>query len=861
MTHASTLPSAAPAAPATRAARVESPHSAICTARALPRHAKCRSIADLAPVIVVLALTAMLFSGCAQDDTDGYRATIRRTSHGIAHIEADTLANLGFGEGYAHAEDHFCSLADVVVRARGERAKYFGRGDNDAHWNNDVAMKGLRMHELAAAEVEAMDATTRGWFDGYVSGVNQYLEETGRDALPGWCRGAAWVAPITVVDLAAYQRSVTTILGRFDGMIASAQPPSSASSEPGGEAVSRFVPSWSALAQDIEADQASNGWGIGKERSALGGGMLVANPHYPWLGANRFWEKHLTLTEGSPDGVLDVYGVGLVGIPGVAIGFNRAVAWTHTVSAGTRYTAYKLTLNPENPTQYRYDDSWRDLEARVVKVEVGSADGDGSSTESVEHTVWMSHHGAVVNFPGVGWNDQMVLAVRDANEDNSESRMQWLDMDRAKTLEEFQEAHSRWGGLPWVNTISASADGRAWYTDSSSTPNLSDEAMSAWQQSLIEEGMAKSFWARGIVLLDGSKSMFEWQPIEGARDPGVAGFAQMPQTTRADYVFNANDSYWLNNSQALLTGYSPLMGGEATVRTLRTRMNDLVLGDTSATGASGEDGKFDLDEMSAAILSNRSLAAELLKDELVLRCRKQPRFQIGASLVATGIAVDLSEACEVLAAWDGHYNLDSRGAALFREWITQYDIDSTLDRGELFEVAFDPANPVATPNTMTKGALALERLAKAVQLLEDRGYALDVPLGEIQYAERGGHRIPMHGGDGTYEGIANFVRSHRNATTLEPMIDPTNLESSRFLTEKGYPVNSGTSFIMALAYQPDGTPRAQAFLTYGQSGDPSSEHFWDQTELFSKKQWRPIRFSATDVAADTKTEKVVKSSE
>ena len=41
-------------------------------------------------------------------------------------------------------------------------------------------------------------------------------------------------------------------------------------------------------------------------------------------------------------------------MPGVLIGFNEHVAWTHTVSAGYRMTLYELTLVPGDPTSYQY---------------------------------------------------------------------------------------------------------------------------------------------------------------------------------------------------------------------------------------------------------------------------------------------------------------------------------------------------------------------------------------------------------------------------------------------------------------------------------------------------------------------------
>ena len=151
----------------------------------------------------------------------------------------------------------------------------------------------------------------------------------------------------------------------------------------------------------------SNGWAIGKERSENGRGLLLANPHYPWVGSNRFWEKHLTIP-----GRLDIYGVSLLGAPGVAIGFNRHIAWTHTVSAGARFTGYALKLAPGSPTTYIYDGQPRRMTTRDVQVDVRQADG---SLKAVTRTVYFSHHGPIVNFPGLPWTTTRAIAIRDAN--------------------------------------------------------------------------------------------------------------------------------------------------------------------------------------------------------------------------------------------------------------------------------------------------------------------------------------------------------------------------------------------------------------------------------------------------------------
>ena len=145
---------------------------------------------------------------------------------------------------------------------------------------------------------------------------------------------------------------------------------------------------------------------------------------------------------------------------------------------------------------------------------------------------------------------------------------------------------------------------------------------------------------------------------------------------------------------------------------------------------------------------------------------------------------------------------------LFREFLGQYDPADLTHRGKFVAVAFDPQDPVNTPRDLAqagpKSDLALENLARAVTLLHAQNIALDAPLGDLQYANKPGRRVPIHGGNGAYEGILNFEQSSPNTTTLEPLDMPKSVEGSRFLTEKGYPVSSGTSFVMALEYTAQG---------------------------------------------------------
>ena len=772
-------------------------------------------------VVACIAMANYYTTGAATQ----YEAEIRRTSHGIPHITAKNMGSLGFGEGYAFAQDHLCSMADQVVKVRGERARFFGPGERDTHLNNDISFKALGIYEQAGKLYQSMPAETREMIDGYTAGYNKYLKETGVNSVAGWCKGKEWVFEITPVDVLAYHQAVTVTSTGFSDMIATAAPPKSEVSRVNGYEM-----------RDYEGE--SNGWAIGSDRSEGGRGMLVANPHYPWVGSSRFWEKHLTIP-----GKLNVYGVGLLGSPGVSIGFNEAVAWTHTVSAGKRYTLYSLDLVPGNPTKYLYDGKEREMTSKVVSVDVRQADG---TLKQVERRIFFSQYGPILNMAGLEWNSKRAITFRDANANNMLFQEQRIAMNKARSLEEFKQAHSRYNSLPWVNTIATSADGRAWYADTSSTPNLKKEAIAGLLKRKESDPATKTAWNRGIILLDGSNSINEWVDDPETR-AGVIPYSRMPQIERRDFVFNANDSFWLANPHQLLTGFSPLQGLEGTARSLRSRMNVVLLDDSRADGPSGRDGKFSLDELTAAIFSNRSMSAELLRGQVVKRC------QAAGTIMVDNQKVDLNEACRILNQWNGLYELSSVGPVLWREFISNYDPADLQRAGSLFKTDFSPENPIGTPFELADPKdgkdQALINLGKAVLVLKAANISLDTPLGKVQYSDKNGGRIPIHGGEGSYEGVANFVNYAPNTTTLEPQTMPQRVKGSRFLTSQGYPVNRGSSFVMALEFTPKG-PRAKAVLTYSQSGDPSSKLFYDQTELFSAKNWRSILYTTAEINSD-----------
>ncbi|MCA9656338.1 MAG: penicillin acylase family protein [Myxococcales bacterium] len=764
-----------------------------------------------------------------------YRAVIRWTGNGVPHILADDLPSAAYGQGWAFTRLNGCILADQVVKVRSERSLFFGRGENDQNLQSDLVLKHLRVYENAEQGLPQQSELIRSLVEAYAAGYNDYVAQH-REELP--CADEDWLRPITPVDLFAHYVEVAQL----------------ASSRQAHDLIYAAGPDGEGLALDSGVELSdlrdnrpgSNGWAIGRERSANGHGMLVANPHFPWEGELKLFESHIKVP-----GQIDVYGAGLMGVVGILIGFNENVAWTHTVSDGQRLTIYQLELDPDDPTRYRFDGEYRQMEADPQQVQVLEEDG---TITTASHTFYRTHQGSLVALPGLSL-PTLGFAIRDANLNNQQLIPQFIGMNLSKDLDDFIRVHDEVKGIPWVNTMATSRDGRAFYIDATPTPNLSQAAIDHWLEARETDFFTIQLDDNGLVLLPGNSSEFDWVEEPGARDPGLIPAAKLPRLERADFVFNANDSHWLTNPLEPLTGYSPMHGFEGTPRSPRTRMNAVTLLDRDGS-MSGPEGKFDLDELRGAILSNRSLPAELLVDAVVARCQGAGPVSYG------GTSVDVSAACDALATWDRHLELDSVGAVVFRELLGDFDPETHYDAGALYAEPFDPGTPTdATSAVDTPRGLApapqdpqandriLEALAGAVVRLGQARIPLTAPLGDVQYTVRSGERIPLHGGT-SIEGVTNLVVYSKLDTTLGDKLErPEPINTSTGLTEQGYLVQYGSSFVMAMRFTDD-APEAFAFLTYGQSDDPDSPYHTDQTHRFSHKDWRQVLYTEDQIEND-----------
>jgi acyl-homoserine-lactone acylase len=763
-------------------------------------------------VLRALAAIAVAgLAGCASTPSGPRSVEIQRTTYGVAHIRAGDFESLAFGVAYAHAQDNVCQTADHLVTLRGERSRYFGATATGRlglrTLPNETIDLFIRAHMDDAKLVRAygqMSREAQEMARGYVMGYNRFVTDTGLDKLPAACRNAAWVKPMTMLEYFRLGEHAMVLGGAgalADAIIAARPPSGSSSSQP--PAVPVDLAQASAALFD-GGEPGSNGWAFGREVTGNGRGVLLGNPHFPWTGVNRFWQMHLTIP-----GELDVMGASTGHGAVVHIGFNRNVAWTHTVSTGKRFTLFELKLVPGDPTGYFVDDRAVRMEPKPVEIEVLGADGRITLRQ---HTIWTTAYGPVVVLPrlGLNWSAATAYALKDANTGNARATDAWLAINRARNVQEIRAAIGNLG-VPWVNTIAADRDGNAMYADVSVVPDVNAEQLKRCAPSA---GAARLFGAVGITVLDGSRSTCDWNLDTTSPVPGLTPPGRMPVLIRSDWVQNSNDSYWLSHPGATPPDISPLVGPVDVPQRLRTRIAIDEIRKRLAGNDALAGNRIGLAEVQAMLMRNRNFAAALVLDDLLAACGGAP--------------AEVQEACNVLRGWNRTDNVDATGAHLFREfWRKAKDVPN------VWRVPFDPKDPVATPSGLRLSddavrARVWEALAGAAGESKKAGFALDAPLGKVQVKPTPRGPVAVHGGD-EFEGVLNKIETLPfGAKGLEPIY--------------------GTSYVQTVTFDDRG-PVAQGFLTYGQSSQPDSPRAFDQLPAFSRKEWPKLPFHPDEVAA------------
>ncbi|MDZ4859607.1 MAG: penicillin acylase family protein [Candidatus Hydrogenedentes bacterium] len=672
---------------------------------------------------------------------DAGKTVIYRDTWGVPHIYAPKAEQGMYAMGWAQAEDRPEELLKNLLRGAGEISSVDGEGGIGT--DKVVAMWDL--YNVCKANVDKIEPPVRKLTQSYVQGINDYYKQN-PDAVPTWW-GERQVDEAMVMSFGRIFLQNWSFDDGFDDL-------KRGGIEPGIFRMSR----------------GSNQWSVSPSRSAAKVPILYIDPHLGWLGVTRFWEFRIHAG--------DIHGSGF-SLPGqlfIGLGHNENVAWAMTTGGPDTADVYELTLNPDDPMQYKYDDAWRPLKQRKVTIKV-------KDSNPVELTVYESHHGPIGAI-----TDGKAYAVKSSYFDAVEGSEPWFSFNHAKDYSGIKAGLATLQVFP-QNVMVADTSGNIYYQRTGRVP-------------IRPDGYD---WSKPV---DGSTSKTEWLGIHPSDD-----HLQVLNPSQG-YMQNCNippDAMMVNSPfkvdpkrPYLFADLSHNPSRDGWNNTRGARAVELLDADSSVTVeealAYAVDSKvFGADRWIEALkMSDAAFGAEVRKD---------------AALAA---------ALDELLAWDNQLLPESKGALKYYYWRKQAAQDVSDIYNALRARLNNFREPLGVPdkpvelNDDEKQALLKSFAAGMADLKADLG-SLDKSYGDVFRAGRGDASWPS-GGGGDRE------------------LDMTTLRNVSYSQERDDHTRWGrsgqTSTEIVVLSKPI---KSWTYVPLGQSDDPKSPHYSDQAEkLFTK---------------------------
>ncbi|MEO6638019.1 MAG: penicillin acylase family protein, partial [Ginsengibacter sp.] len=443
----------------------------------------------------------LFINGFGQDSSP---TTITWDSWGVPHIKTDNIDDLFFAQGYAEMHNHANHIIELYGVSRGRGSEYWGK-DKLA---DDMLIHTLGFSELADEWEKSEDPITKRMYNSFVRGLNAYanahpdvIEESNKQILP-----------LTSKD--AKMHSMYVIFTRFIG----------------GEDLGR-TQQW--------PDMGSNTYAVGPSRSASGNAMLVQNPHLPWFGEFLFFESHFNLNGKN------MYGANLVGLPGIAIGFNDHLGWSHTDNTIDNADTYELDLKDGG---YLIDGKKNEFEVSSKTIKVKQEDG---TVITQKIPILKTKFGPVIKK-----SKDKVLSIRMVGMDKPNMSLQWWNMINASNFDEFESA-LKMAQIPFWNVMYADDAGNIFYLFNGLVPKRSSGDWNYWNR-IIPGGKSADLWT----------SVHPYSDLPKIKNP------------KTGWLQNSNDPPWTSTLPMILkpkdfpSYMAPVFMSYRTQRSARMLMED-----------------------------------------------------------------------------------------------------------------------------------------------------------------------------------------------------------------------------------------------------------------------------------------------
>ncbi len=772
---------------------------------------------------------------------DGLQAevTVIRDSWGIPHIYASNSHDLFFTQGYVHAQDRFWQMEFWRRIGSGRLSEILG----ESGLESDRFIRTLGWHRTAAEELSRLDDDVRAILEAYAEGVNAYIStHRGRLGLEFTVLGFTGVKfepePWTPLNTLTWAKVMAWDLGgnRTDELLRA-----HIAARLGESAVGVLMPPYpddypvivphpltGATLKAVpeaafetyglgngddplsfhRAGLGSNNWVIAGSRTETGMPFLANDPHLGIQMPSIWYEIGLHCDPVGPDCPYTVVGASFASAPGVIIGHNDRIAWGVTNLGPDVQDLFIERVNPQNPNQYEYEGEWLDME--VVREEILVAGED----EPVVVNARITRHGPIINDVVAGTEEGWAfgwqpLALSWTALQPGTLLKSVLLLDQAGNWEEFREALSYWD-VPSQNFVYADVEGNIGYQAPGRIPIRAS--------------------GDGSMPVPGWTGEYEWVD--------TIPFDELPR------AFNPPEGYIVTANNAVVgSDYPYFISMDWSPGYRARRIVELIEADPPLSLA-------DLQAIQGD--SSPVWAEDILPYLLVL-----PSTGTGRS---PGDERRLTEALEMLRAWDRRATRDSAGAALF-EAFRLHLIDLTfgdelgeqlLDRARgrlvvaLVDLLADESSPwfddVTTPEVETRDEILLRALEEAVEeLTETLGRDMaHWRWGDLHTATFENQSLGQSG-IGLIEAIFN-----RGPVPVDGTIATVN--------NTGYSLDSPYGVEIVPSYRQivdlEDLTRSVSMHTTGQSGHPYHRHYDDMIDPWRNIEYHPMLWERAAIEAD-----------
>ena len=731
------------------------------------------------------------------------RVEVLRDKYGVPHIFASDQHDLFFAQGYVTAQDRLWQMDLYRRAAQGRLAEVLG----EPGLESDRFMRTLGLGRAARLDLSVISDEARGFVEAYMEGVNKFIQQHG-ESLPlefiilGY-RPEPWT---TLDTLAIAKLQLYDAAGNYTQELLRA----SIAARLGPEVLATLLPdaatnanavdprAWALVSGEMSpglpadgpaalasvlggAGQGlgSNCWALAGSRTASGKPLLAGDPHLPVRNPSIWYEVALDA------GDLHLIGFSIPGVPGVVIGHNDRVAWSFTYALADTQDLFVERQDPSDLRRYEFEGRMENATFIREVIEVkGRAD-------PVVVDVAITRHGPILT--PVLKEQKAQLALRWSALDGTRTVEAVFGMGRARNFTEFRAAAALFVGAT-LSACYADVDGHIGYQLVGRLPDRK-----AGDGRLPVPGWSGEYEWRGLRPADDNPFLFDPpggvvlnannRPVDRATETGWEG--EWDPGFR--YAF-------LRSALAGITG-----ADVARFRSLQTDVTSLPV-----------------QRFRAAILSARA-----------------------ASPLA-------AEGQRLVREWDGALGVDSAAAAVYEAWLVHMCGRTFRDKlgPALYEQYLTEGRPtfalyelVGSPSSTWFADLATgqpgDRDRVAALALEDAVRDLAKRLGPDPASWRWGDLHTV-----SFEHPLSAAKPLDRILTIGPVRrggDGYSPNNAAYSLLRPFTLRSHASErqIVDLA----DVDASLSIIPTGQSGQPFSAHWGDQTALWANGEYKPMALS------------------